>query len=211
MTDSLERAGAIIRDIGIIAILRGRFDIAEMLKIGEALWSAHISVMEVTLNSPEALNAVTLLRQHLPMLVGVGTVRTMSQAEQAIAAGAQFIVSPNLDPAAVARSQALDVLHLPGVMTPTEAQAAFAADCRMVKLFPADALGPAYLKALRAPLDDVEFVPTGGVSVENVGHWRRAGAVAVAIGSALVSDSMRGVEEVRRRAQLFREAWDGAR
>ncbi len=211
MINSLDRAGAIIRDTGIIAIVRGHFDLAEMLKIGEALWSAHISVMEITLNSRGALSAVAPLRQHLSqMLVGVGTVRSVLQVNQAIEAGAQFIVSPSFDAASVARSQALGVLHLPGVMTPTEAQTAFAAGCRMLKLFPADSLGPAYLKALRAPLDDIEFVPTGGVAVENVGHWRRAGAVAVAIGSALVSDSMRGFEEVHRRAKLFREAWDGA-
>src|SRR5919108_1806379 len=185
MTTSMDRAASLIKDTGIIAILRGNLTVSEILKIGEALSSANIRVMEVTLNSNDALNAITQLRERFgePMLIGAGTVRSATQVTQAVDAGAQFIVSPNFDPGSVARSQTHGVLHLPGVLTPTEAQSAFAAGCRLLKLFPADALGPAYLKALRAPLNDIEFVPTGGVTVENVSDWAQAGAVAVAIGS----------------------------
>jgi 2-dehydro-3-deoxyphosphogluconate aldolase/(4S)-4-hydroxy-2-oxoglutarate aldolase len=213
MAGQAQRATEHIKQSGLIAILRGEFSVKYMLEIGEALHSAAVTVMEVTLNSSNALDAITQLRGQLGerMLIGAGTVRTASQVEAALAAGAQFIVAPNFDPDSVACSHVNGVLHLPGVFTASEAQAAFAAGCRLVKLFPAELLGPAYLKALRAPLNDIEFVPTGGMTVNTIPEYVRAGAVAVGVGSALISDSRLTPAEIHSRAARLRAAWDEAK
>lgn len=203
--DTAER----LKHAGIIAIVRGDFSLKHILRAADALRSANVTTIEVTLNTPGVLEAIAQLRRTFSdtMLVGVGTVRTRAQAEQAVDAGAQFLVSPNFDAASVAFSQTRDMLHLPGVFTATEAQTAFAAGCRMVKLFPADMFGPAYLKALRAPLDDIEFVPTGGISARNISDYARAGAVAVGVGSALLTDNTQSVEEIFARGAALRAAW----
>jgi 2-dehydro-3-deoxyphosphogluconate aldolase/(4S)-4-hydroxy-2-oxoglutarate aldolase len=125
-------------------------------------------------------------------------------------AGARFSVAPNFDAEAVALAQANNFLHLPGVFTATEAETAVRAGCRLLKLFPSDMLGPRYLKALRAPLDDIQFVPTGGISAANIGDYRRAGAFACGIGSALVSNPAQSVSELAERARALRRAWDEA-
>lgn len=179
---------AALRSGGIIAIVRGNFGLERLRGIGESLAEGGVRALEVTLNSRSALEAIAMLREALgpEVLVGTGTVRTPADVDAAIGAGARFLVSPNFDPPSVARSRAAGVVHLPGVFTASEAQAAYAAGCTLVKLFPADALGPAYLRALRAPLDDIGFVPTGGIEAGNVAEYVRAGAVAFGVGSALV-------------------------
>lgn len=180
-----------IRETGIIAIVRGDYSLERMLEIGGALAAGGVRAMEVTLNSPAALEAIPALRDRLgpEMLVGAGTVRTVADVEAAVNAGATFLVSPNLDLESVARAQAVGVVHLPGIFTPGEAQSAFAAGCPLVKLFPAEVLGPAYLRSIRAPLDDIGFVPTGGVNADTIADWVAAGAVAFGVGSALVGGS----------------------
>jgi Entner-Doudoroff aldolase len=212
MTQAAQGTAEFIRQTGLIAILRGDFALDQMRRIGEVLLAEAVSVMEVTLNSADALDAIARLQKQFGgrLLIGAGTVRTAPQVEAALNAGAHFIVSPNLDPASIQTSQAHDVLHLPGVFTASEAQAAFALGCRMVKLFPAEALGPAYLRALRAPLDDIEFVPTGGVTAGNLAEYVRAGAVAVGIGSALITGPHQSMDEVQSRAAQLRAAWDEA-
>jgi 2-dehydro-3-deoxyphosphogluconate aldolase/(4S)-4-hydroxy-2-oxoglutarate aldolase len=166
-------------------------------------------LVEVTLNSQDALRGVQGLRRRFgdALVVGAGTVRTVTDVAQAVEAGAQFLVSPNFDAASVARSGQARVLHLPGVFTPTEVQMAFAAGCTMVKLFPASALGPSYLRALRAPLDDVDFVPVGGVGVTDVADYVQAGAAALGIGSALVARGEQELDALTRRAAQFVAAW----
>jgi 2-dehydro-3-deoxyphosphogluconate aldolase/(4S)-4-hydroxy-2-oxoglutarate aldolase len=214
MTSNADQLRAQIKQLGLIAILRGDFPFEHTRRIAEVLLETQVPIMEVTLNSQGALEAIARLRQEFegqPLLIGAGTVRTAPQVDEAVAAGAQFIVSPNFDPAAVARSQGHDVLHLPGVFTPTEAHNAFEAGCRMLKLFPSDVVGPAYLKALRAPLNDIEFVPTGGISADNLGDYIRAGAVAVGIGSALISGPKQSIEEITSRAKALRAAWERAK
>ena len=209
--DSKEAATK-VKNSGVIAILRGDFSVEDMLRIGEGLTRGTVTVMEVTLNSPSALDALPKLRQYFEdeMLVGAGTVRDVDQARMAREAGAQFLVSPNLDLNSVSFARANDLLHLPGVFTATEAQTAFAAGCRMLKLFPMEALanGPAYLKALRAPLNDIDFVPTGGVSLENIADYARAGAVAVGLGSKLVLSREQSSKDLTVRAQALRQAWE---
>ncbi len=209
---SLDDTRATLRQAGLIAILRGDFAVDDMLRLGEALLAGGVTVLEVTLNSAAALEALPALRKRLghAMLIGAGTVRYGTQVQPALEAGAQFLVSPNFDPDTVARARAAGLLHLPGIFTATEAQTAFAAGCRMLKLFPADTVGPAYLKALRAPLDDIEFVPTGGINVENIGAYRRAGAVAVGLGSQLIAGRTQASDALTARAAALRAAWEEA-
>lgn len=212
MSPRIEATMQFVRDEGLIAIVRGNFPAQKVLEIGDALLASPVRVMEVTLNTPGALDVIGLLRARFgeAMRIGAGTVRTASQFKDALAAGAQFTVAPNLDLATVEQALANDLLHLPGVFTPTEVQTAFAAGCRMVKLFPAD-IGPAYLKAIRAPLDDVLFVPTGGVTPDNVGDYIRAGAAAVALGSALVTGPNQPMDDLITRARKIRAAWQAAK
>ncbi len=208
-----EKAAQKIKACGIVAIIRGDFSVDDMLRISTALLAGSVSVVEVTLNSPAVFDALPWLRKHLgdELLIGAGTVRNAQGVQQAIDAGAQFLVSPNYDAASVALSQTKDTLHLPGVFTATEAQTAFAAGCKMLKLFPMDLGSPAYLKALRAPLNDIEFVPTGGVSVENIADYAKAGAVAVGLGSKLVLNREQTSEDLTKRAKMLSEAWKQAK
>ena len=187
MASNIEATMAKIKLGRIIPIIRGDFSLDKLLEIGDALLASPVPAMEVTLNTTNALEAIARLRDRAGdnMLVGAGTVRTVAQADEALAAGAQFLVAPGFDAAVVARAQTRDILHLPGVLTPTEVETAVAAGCRMLKLFPASVLGPAYLKALRAPLDDIDFVPTGGISLKNMAEYVQAGAVAVGVGGSL--------------------------
>ncbi len=211
--NSIETTTQQIKQIGIIAILRGDFSVDDMLRISEALLAGSITAMEVTLNSPSALAALPELRARFgdKMLVGAGTVRDASLARRAIDAGAQFMVAPNFDSETVAVAHSQGVLHLPGVFTATEAQNAFVAGCRMLKLFPLGDDGPAYLKALRGPLNDIDFVPTGGISLENIAGFARAGAVAVGLGSKLVLDRQQPSADLTARALALRQAWDAAK
>jgi len=212
MSISTEQAKTRIREGGIVAIVRGRYEQSKILAIADTLAAAGVTAMEVTLNSANAREHITALRKHVGnrMLIGAGTVRTAQQVDESIDAGAQFLVSPGYDAESVQRSLKANILHLPGVFTPTEAQHAAAAGCRMLKLFPADTLGPTYLKALRAPLDDIHFVPTGGVTAANIGEWRRAGAVAVAAGSTLIAGPDQSLEDLAQRAAAMRRGWTEA-
>lgn len=207
-----DETAARIRAGGVVAIIRGRFTTDYVLAIADAMASAGLAAMEVTLNSPGAAAHIAAARRHVGdrLLVGAGTVRTPADVDAAIAAGAQFLISPGFDPDSVKRSREKGILHLPGVYTASEAQQAFNLGCRMQKLFPADQLSPAYLKALRAPLDDIDFVPTGGVSVDNIATWRKAGAAAVAVGTALVASANHTPEELLHRAKALRQAWEAS-
>jgi 2-dehydro-3-deoxyphosphogluconate aldolase/(4S)-4-hydroxy-2-oxoglutarate aldolase len=200
-----------IKQDGLIAIVRGEFTVAQVLAIGETLAAAAITVLEITLNTRDALTAIEQLRGRFAntLLIGAGTVRTAAQWHDARNAGAQFTVAPNLDMGTVAAAHQYNFLHLPGVFTPTEAETAFRAGCQVVKLFPCDAMGPKYLKALRAPLDDIAFVPTGGITTDNIAAYRRAGALACGIGSALVTHPGQPLDELRQRGEALRRAWDG--
>jgi 2-dehydro-3-deoxyphosphogluconate aldolase/(4S)-4-hydroxy-2-oxoglutarate aldolase len=209
---SIPEATARVREGGIVAIIRGRFERDAILNIADALIAGGLTAMEVTLNSPGAIEHIAALKSHVKgkLLIGAGTVRDVDQVGEAYRAGAEFLVSPSLDVISVMRSTKAGILHLPGVFTPTEAETAYKCSCRMLKLFPCDVVGPAYLKALRAPLDDVDFVPTGGVSIENIAAWRKAGAAAVAMGTALVSMTAHSPDEIASKARALSDAWKAA-
>jgi len=210
---SIAKSSEFVLDNGLVAIVRGNFPAAKLLQIGDALLASPVLVMEVTLNTTGALEGITMLRERFGdnMLVGAGTVRTIQQFRDSIAAGAQFTVSPNLDLATVEASLAADILHLPGVFTPTEAQQAFVAGCKIVKLFPSEVVGPKYLRAIRAPLDDIKFIPTGGITPDNVGDYIRAGAAAVGLGSALITGPDQSADDLIKRARAILAAWKEAK
>ena len=209
-TISAAEAATHVKKHGLIAIVRGDYTAQEIVEIGDALLAAPVLIAEVTLNSAGALNAIADLRDRYGenMLVGAGTVRTAAQFDEAVAAGAQFTVAPNFDEETVRRAVEQDVLHLPGIFTATEAQTAIAAGSTLLKLFPSDVMGPNYLKALRAPLSDVDFVPTGGIDVDNIGDYARAGAVAVGIGSALIPKRDWSAQAIISKARALRAAWE---
>lgn len=192
----------------LIAIVRGlRPDEAEA--IGAAVLAGGFSAIEVPLNSPDPFASIAILRRTLPAEhpVGAGTVLHPDQVHQARQAGADFIVSPNVSRPVIEATRALGMASLPGAATPTEAFAALDAGATMLKLFPAAALGPASLSAWRAVLPaGTPVLPVGGVSVQNLEQWHRAGAAGVGIGGELFhpGDDPASVGE---RAAAFAHRW----
>jgi 2-dehydro-3-deoxyphosphogluconate aldolase/(4S)-4-hydroxy-2-oxoglutarate aldolase len=200
----LERLAA----VPIVAILRAG-DAGRFLEVGRVLYEGGVRAIEVTLTSEGALEAFGRLKGELAgdALLGVGTVRSVGDAELAVEAGAAYLVAPDLRADVVAWAAARDLPVVPGALTPTEVAAAWAAGATAVKVFPVSAVGgPAYLKAVRAPLPEVPLVPTGGVGIDDIGAYLDAGAVAVGIGSPLLGDAgapggdLRGLAERARRA-----------
>jgi len=184
-----------IRKAGIIAILR-KVPEEKLVAYIRAIVSGGVSALEMTLDSAGALQAIERFRQEYGerVFIGAGTVLSAAQAEDAVAAGAQFLVSPNVDRQVIAAAQRLAVPILPGVLTPTEIAEAKRAGVKIVKLFPARAFGPGYLKDLLGPFADMEFIPTGGIDYANAMEFIRAGAVGVGIGSSLVGKGTEGQE-----------------
>lgn len=199
-----------VRRAGLVPIVRGGFGLEDVLAIGDAMLAAPVQLLEITLNTPNAYAAIEVLRTRCgaELTLGAGTVRTAAQVQRALDAGAQFLVAPNWDPESAALARARGILLLPGVFTATEAHTAFQAGCSMVKLFPCP--DAAYLKALRAPLNDMEFVPTGGVDADNIGSYRRAGAAAVGIGSALIGAGRVDQAALIAQARVLMRNWSQA-
>ena len=174
---------------GIIAVVRAR-QIAQLLPLSEALLAGGVSAIEITLTTPNAIEAIRVAALALgsQALIGVGTVLDTASCQAAIDAGARFVVSPVLRPALVPVAHAAGCPVMLGAYTPTEAQSAHEAGADFVKIFPADGLGPAYIKALRAPLPHLRIVPTGGVDLDTATAFLQAGCAALGVGSALVSN-----------------------
>lgn len=194
----------------IIAIIRGASP-GDVLLIAEALYEGGINMVEVTLNSPEPLKAIRALREKWKdtMLVGAGTVLDARSANESIEAGAQFILSPTLDPGTIVATKARGITSIPGAFTPTEVLAAYRMGADIVKVFPASA-GPAYFKDLRGPLPQIPLMATGGVNLSNIRGFLHAGAAAFGIGGALVDTSLpvtpEYLQEITGKAHLFKEA-----
>lgn len=175
---------------GLISVVRGDFNFDEIIKIAGALLEGGVTCTEVTLNTSNALEGIAEIKKQFAddLFVGAGTVRTAEDVIKAVDAGASYLIAPCLDLAAIEEAKKQDVLLVPGIFTASEAQQAFLAGCSTVKLFPADALGPKYLKALRAPMNHIDFIPTGGVNEHTIADFHNAGAVAFGVGSALVKN-----------------------
>ena len=194
----------------LVGILRGLHpDEAET--IGQALSLSGIGLFEVPLNSPQPLQSISLLAQAFPdALVGAGTVLDATQVRQVHTAGGRLVVAPNFNPEVVRAAVSLGMVCLPGVLTPTEAFAALAAGAHGLKLFPAEMVGPAGLKAMRAVLPaDTLLLPVGGVTPDNIATYLKAGANGFGIGSALFKPGM-SATQVRHSAEAFVSACQAA-
>jgi len=173
-----------IRAIGIIPVVRAT-SADEALAAVEAIRSGGIDVLEITMTVPGAVKIIKALAGK--GIIGAGTVLDADTARECVDAGAQFIVSPSLDVPTIETCARLDVPVFPGALTPTEVVTAWRAGADAVKIFPANAVGGAsYLKSLKAPLPQVELIPTGGVSLANIAEFIKAGALAVGVGADLV-------------------------
>jgi len=178
--EAVERAG-------IVAVIRIKEP--ERLKaVVDAIAEGGIRVLEVTMTVPNAVKLIADLAPRMPagFLLGAGTVVDAATAKQVIDAGARFIVSPVFRQEVIDACHARDVSAMPGCFSPTEILNAWDGGADVVKVFPATALGPGYIKDVRAPLPQVKLMPTGGVTLDNAGDWIRAGAVAVGVGTSLL-------------------------
>ncbi|WP_347268216.1 2-dehydro-3-deoxy-6-phosphogalactonate aldolase [Paracoccus sp. (in: a-proteobacteria)] len=195
----------------LIAILRGLTP-PEAAGIAQALIAAGIERIEVPMNSPEALGSIAIMARDFGARaqIGAGTVLSEAQVHAVAGAGGRMVISPNYDPGVIRATRTLGMESYPGVMTPTEAFAALAAGATALKLFPGELIGPAGLRAMRAVLPaGTGCWAVGGVSAENMGDWRRAGATGFGIGSALYrpGDS---ADTVAARARAMVAAWDAS-
>ncbi len=172
----------------LIAILRGLTP-QEAPQVGRVLWEAGFRILEVPLNSPDPFASIALLREALPdALIGAGTVLDAAQVLKLKAAGGQLVISPNFNVQVVAAAKQAGMLAIPGVATPSEAFAALAAGADAIKLFPAEMISPAAVKAMRAVLPkDALLIPVGGIGAANMVAYVTAGANGFGIGSSLYS------------------------
>lgn len=202
-----------LRRTRAVAILRGRTG-EHLDAVVDALVESGVRCLEITMNTPGALRSLhaARLRHGTDAEIGVGTVRTPRQADEAAEAGAQFAVTPGIDDAVAERVLAREMAYFPGAFTATEVMRAHALGATAVKIFPASLAGPGYVRELRAPLDDVELLPTGGISPDTAGDFLRAGACAVGVGSPLLGDALDtgDLDGLRSRARALLDATGGA-
>jgi 2-dehydro-3-deoxyphosphogluconate aldolase/(4S)-4-hydroxy-2-oxoglutarate aldolase len=184
-----ETTAQIIERIGLIPVLRAR-DAAQAHAVVKAMIAGGVSIVEVTMTVPGAVDLIKVLKREYgsQLLLGSGTVTTAAQAEATIEAGAEFVVSPSLHPEVIAQTKTMKKLSIPGALTPTEVITAWNAGADYVKVFPCSAVGGAsYLKSLLAPFPHLRLIPTGGVTLETAESFLRAGARALGVGSDLVN------------------------
>jgi 2-dehydro-3-deoxyphosphogluconate aldolase/(4S)-4-hydroxy-2-oxoglutarate aldolase len=177
-----------IRDVGIIPVVRAQSASEAQLAI-DAIREGGISILEITMTVPGAIDMIAELSQRYgnDALIGAGTVLDGQTARACIQAGARFVVSPALNLETIAVCREHDVAVIPGALTPTEVVQAWTAGADFVKVFPAGAVGGAsYIRSLKAPLPQIELVPTGGVSLKTAADFIKAGASAVGVGADLV-------------------------
>ncbi|MBO1218198.1 bifunctional 4-hydroxy-2-oxoglutarate aldolase/2-dehydro-3-deoxy-phosphogluconate aldolase [Mammaliicoccus sciuri] len=197
-----------IKETKLIAILRNA-NPNDILPIVETLYKAGIRAIEVTMNSPKALESIELISNEMKgkVVVGAGTVLDAESARLAILSGATFILSPTVDKDTIRMSKKYGAVSIPGALTPTEILEAYEYGGDIIKVFPTTSLGPEYIKDLQGPLPHIPLLPTGGVSIDNVTDFIEAGAVGVGLGSALVNTKVETnkayFEELEQKAQAF--------
>ena len=179
-----------IAELGLLSVLRAP-DPAGARRTVDALVEAGVLGIEITYSTPDAASVIADIKQSYgdEVLVGAGTLVTHAQVAEAAEAGASYLVSPGLDDEVVASMRATSLPAMAGVLTPTEVMRGVRLGVDVMKLFPGSLGGPSYLRSLRGPFPDVPFMPTGGVSANNVGDWLAAGAIAVGAGGELASAS----------------------
>ncbi len=189
---------------GVIAVIR-LSDSQRLRKVVEAIFAGGISAIEITMTIPNAVQVIEDLAKSMGEMIqiGVGSVLDAAAAQSAILAGAKYVVSPIFKPEIVALAHRYDVPAIPGAFSPTEIQTAHEYGADIVKVFPADIVGMAFFKAIKAPLPHLRLLPTGGVTLTNAGDWLKAGACAVGVGSALLDKKAIAAENY---AQLIENA-----
>lgn len=197
----------IIRDTGIIAIMRASSS-AQLITAADAIKAGGVTVIEVTMTTPNALSVIETAKARYgeDVLFGAGSVLDPETARAAILAGADFVVAPTLNLAMVALCNRYGIPVMPGCYTPTEAVTAWEAGAAMIKLFPASFGGAALVKAMLAPLPQLEIVPVGGVNLDTAADFIRKGAAALGVGSSLVNQKLLdegNLAELTRRAAAF--------
>jgi Entner-Doudoroff aldolase len=182
-SDVLQR----LKAVKVIALIRADSS-DSLVDCAKALSAGGLNAIELTMTTPGAIEMTAKVSRELPdLLLGLGTVLDADTARAGIAAGAKFIVTPAVRPAVIEACRAAGVPILCGALTPTEAITAWELGADVIKIFPAEFFGPAYIKSLKAPFPQLQLLPTGGVTPETVGDFLKAGAFATAAGSALVS------------------------
>lgn len=194
-----------VLDLGLVAIIRAPSG-EQLVEVSEALLSGGIDVIEVTFTVPGILDILKEVRSKLGhrILLGAGTVLDTESARAAILAGAEFLVTPTVNVDVITLCRRYGKLCMAGAFTPTEILAAWQAGADIVKVFPAEIGGPAYLKAIHGPLPQVRLLPTGGVNLETLNSFVQAGACAVGLGSALVEKSALETRDMDRIATMAR-------
>ena len=203
-----------ILSTGVVAVIRMK-DPQRLSNVVEAIRKGGVKCIEITMTVPGAVDIIGEMARKAPadVLIGAGTVTEKSGAIDVIRAGAKFVVGPALNFDILSVCKEKDVVCMPGCFSPTEILAGWNAGADVIKVFPATSLGPKYFKDLAGPFPHIRLMPTGGVTVDNVGEWVAAGAVAVGIGSDLLDK--KAIEEERysvltekaeRLTKNFREA-----
>jgi 2-dehydro-3-deoxyphosphogluconate aldolase/(4S)-4-hydroxy-2-oxoglutarate aldolase len=197
----------LIRETGVIAIMRAQSS-EQLIAAADAIKLGGVRVIEVTMTTPGALDVIAQATQRYgeEVLFGAGSVLDPETARAAILAGAGFVVAPTLKVKVVELCNRYSIPVMPGIYTPTEALTAWEAGADMVKLFPASFGGAALIKAILAPLPQLEIVPVGGVNLNTAADFIRSGAAALGVGSSLVNQKLldaEDMEELTRRAQGF--------
>ena len=195
----------------VISIVR--LDAAEQVTPTiEAIHAGGLSVMEVTITTPQSMQHIERYAQHDSILMGVGSVTSAEAAQEAISAGAKFIVTPISKASIIETASLSGVPVFSGAFTPGEILQAYEWGADVIKVFPADAVGMAYFKAVKAPMPFLPLMPTGGVTLDNAGDWLRAGACALGVGSALTNRKAiaeGNYEQITKNAQQLRESIAG--
>ncbi len=183
-----------IQDCGVVAVVRAENE-DQALKIAAACIKAGIAAIEITFTVPGAADVIKRLAQEYSkgeVIIGAGTVLDPETARIAILAGAQYVVSPCLNEEVVKLCLRYQIACMPGAMTIREMVACMEAGADIVKVFPGELFGPAFIKAVKGPIPQAQMMPTGGVALDNVGEWIKAGCVAVGVGGSLTAGAKTG-------------------
>jgi 2-dehydro-3-deoxyphosphogluconate aldolase/(4S)-4-hydroxy-2-oxoglutarate aldolase len=203
MNEHLQR----VLDCGLVAVVRSP-DSNELVDVARALVDGGIDVVEITMTVPNALDVIARVRTALGsrLLLGAGTILDPETARAALLAGAEFLVAPTVNHDVIRLCRRYGKLIMPGAFTPTEILSAWEAGADIVKVFPADVLGPAFFKALRGPLPQVRLMPTGGVDLNTAAEFLRAGACCLGVGGQLVEPKAvkeRNFDRIRNLARQY--------
>lgn len=193
----------------IVAVIRGN-NKEEAEEIIKGVIEGGIKIIEVTYTNKDASQIIkSLVGKYKDVVIGAGSVLTLDTAKEAIEAGSQFIVGPNFDALISKCCSESKVDYIPGCVTPTEIVNALSTGVKMIKLFPGEAVGPKYIKSIKAPIKEVKIMVTGGVNLDNIEEWISNGADALGIGSILTSGTNNEEEKIVRNSKRFVEKVEG--